>query len=514
MHSIWEDFIDKFVWVVENNSIISVTDIDGLIKYVSPEFCKISEYKKEELLWQNHRIIRHPDMSAKVFKNMRQTIVSWKTRKWIVKNRKKSWDYYRVKTVIVPIKDKYWKINDFMSVRTDVTKLVDSINELNNYKKAIDTSSYFLKLDEKWLVKYVSKNFINVLWHNEQDILWKSFLTQIYFDDISTQTTQKLQNLLYELKWFSSFDNEENSNIEETLKSKKIWRWIIKHRTKYFDDIWTNTTIVPILDLDKKIKEYIIISNDVTDLEIAKQKLKFSFHKLKELDEKKTEFLNIASHELRTPMTSIKWYISMMLDWDLWEINEETKPYLSKILDSSNRLINLINDMLDVSKLESARLDFDASDFDLISLINDIIIELKPIYQAKNQEIIFIKSDDEILLESDKNKIKQVILNLLSNAIKFSPNNSKIQIICNSFDDYFKLDIIDEWMWISKENQKLVFEKFGQVKNSLTRDINGTGLWLPIVKSIIERMWWEIYLESEENKGSKFSFKLDKKINY
>lgn len=107
------------------------------------------------------------------------------------------------------------------------------------------------------------------------------------------------------------------------------------------------------MNLYGEILEYVIIQNDITDLEIAQQKLEKSLEKQKELDIRKDEFLNIASHELRTPMTSIKGYLSMILDGDAGEINDEVKSYLNQAYKGSQRLLNLINDMLDISKIES-----------------------------------------------------------------------------------------------------------------------------------------------------------------
>lgn len=512
MLDFFQTFSKKFNDVVNEASIISVTDSKGIIEYVSDEFCRVSLYKREELIWKSHNIIRHPDMSSKVFENMWRVIQSWKKWKWVIKNKKKNWDYYRVKSVIVPMKNDKWKIINYMAVRSDITKLVDSINEFNNYKKAIETSSYFIKLDSKGQIKYFSKNFINALWYTEGEIFWKSLLSEIYFETIATETKTNLDKFYHDILGISYVETS-SQNLETAIKTKKVWKWILKNKTKFWTYIWCNATIVPILDLDKKIKEYIIIENDVTDLEIAKQKLKNSYWKLKELDDRKSDFLNIASHELRTPMTSIKWYISMMIDGDFWEVSSEIKWYLSKILDSNTRLINLVNDMLDISKLESSRITFDNLDLDIISIINEVIDDINPLAINKKQTITFEKEVEKFVIEADYSKLKQVIINLVWNAIKFTPDWWNINIVFTNSCDDFQIDVIDTWIWISKENQQVIFEKFWQVKNSLTRDINWTWLWLSIAKNIIERMGGKIFVESKEWIWSKFSFKLPIKFS-
>lgn len=505
------NFSQDFYRALDVSMILSLTDLDWNIKYVSSEFCNISWYSKEELLWKNHRIIRHPDVIWKIFEHMRATIKSWKTRRWIIKNRKKNWNYYWVKTIVIPLKNNEWEVIEYISIRSDITKLIDSISELNDYKKAIDFSGYFIKLDENWFIKFMNKKFIKALWFKESEILWKPLLEEILYESISSIARWNLDKLYHEVIGVISYW-EDNINVNEILNLHKPWKWIIKNKTNYNTFIWLDTTIFPIFDLDNKIKEYIIIWNDITDLEIAKQRLKISFHKLKELDDKKSEFLNIASHELRTPMTAIRGYLSMMLDWDFWELNENLKKYLSKMFNNSQKLLDLINDMLDLAKLESSRLDFSIDNFDIINLIDDIILEINPLIKGKSHNIEFIHEESELFVESDKDKIKHIIINLLSNAIKFTAEKWTIKIICNSLEDFFQIDIIDDGMWISKENQKIIFEKFGQVKNSLTREISWTGLWLPIVKSTIDRLWWKLELESTEWKWSKFTFKIANKF--
>lgn len=509
------DFSDNlnadFYKSIDDSAIISIADLEWNIKYASQEFCRISWYSKDELLWKNHRIIRHPDMNKKVFINMWATIKSWKKWKWIIKNKKKNWNYYWVKTIVIPLKNDIWDIIEYISIRTDVTKLIDSIAEINDYKNAIDFSGYFIKLDKYWFIKFMNKKFIKAMWFKESELLWKPLLEEIIYESLSNIVRNHLDNLYNDVLWVV-YSWESTKEVKNVLNKWKAWKWIIKNKTNYNTFLWCDTTIFPIFDLDNNIKEYIIIANDVTDLEISKQKLKISYHKLKELDDKKTEFLNIASHELRTPMTAIRGYLSMMLDWDFWEISDTLKTYLWKIYNNSQKLLDLINDMLDLSKLESSRLSLSVDYFDIVELINEIILELTPLILEKKHKIDFEISNSEIFIETDRDKIKNAIINLLSNAIKFTPISWIIKINCRLDISSIQIDIIDNWIWISEENQKMIFERFGQVKNSLTRDINWTWLGLPIVKSTIDRLWWDLLLTSSEWNWSTFTIKLSSKF--
>ena len=292
--------------------------------------------------------------------------------------------------------------------------------------------------------------------------------------------------------------------IWKTVSRKKTWKWLVKHRSKIWSSFWWNVVIFPIIDARKKIQEYIVSITDVTDLEIARLQLQKSFKKLKELDIKKDEFLNIASHELRTPMTSIKWYVSMILDGDVWEISIDTRLYLQRVLESSNRLIALINDMLNIAKLEAWKEEFVFKTYDLKNCISTIVYDIQPMLLQKKQNLHIDISYDSFYYNIDADKLKQVLLNLVGNAIKFTPENGIITIKSYVREDSIMIHVIDTGIGIRPEEMKLIFEKFGQAKNSLTRNKGWTGLGLPIAKQIIEKMGGTLKLESEVDKWSDF----------
>jgi signal transduction histidine kinase len=448
-------------------------------------------------------------MPRKIFHEMWKTIKSWKIWRWIVKNQKKDWWYYWVRSVITPVFDEENKIVEYISTRTDITELIDSIIELNNYKNAFDSSEYFLKLNNEWKVYHINKNFLNALWYKKEELVWKNLLKYFIWENIKWYARKELEKIEDEICKIFIIDLKEEKDIAKTLKSWEIWKWVIKNKTKLWHYIWCKVAIIPIYDSNKNLKEFIVVLSDITDLEIAKQKLKTSFRELKKLDEKKSEFLNIASHELRTPITSINWYLSMIIDGDMWEVNNEIKHYLEKVLSTSKRLLDLVNDMLDIAKLESWKTQYDKKSFFINELIRSIVEETKPILNSKKQNLILnIDKTQDIEIFNDKNKIRQCIINLLSNAIKFTKEEWEIKVITLIQDKKVRITICDNWIWIKKEDLKIIFEKFGQIKNSLTRDIKWTWLWLPIVKWIITDLWGNIYVESEENIWSCFTITL------
>lgn len=364
------------------------------------------------------------------------------------------------------------------------------IKLLNEHKLAIDHSNIISKTDINWNIVYVNEEFCKLSGYTSVELIWKSH-NIIRHPDTPKETFRKL--------W-------------DTIQSKNVWKWNIKNKKKNWDSYWVKSTIVPILDENNNILEYIAIRTDITELELAKEDLKESYEKLKELDNKKDEFLNIASHELRTPMTSVKWYISMILDWDAGEINDEVRQYLTQVYKSSKRLLNLINDMLDISKIESGKQEFVYEKIEVRKMINEVSFEFEQLFKKKNQKFFLDINFEKFEFITDLNKLKQVIINIIWNANKFTPIWWEISLKAEILEDReLEIRINDSWIWIDKASLWVIFEKFWQVKNSLTRDINWTGLWLPIAKTIIEKLGWEIIVESEVWVWTTFTIKLPTK---
>lgn len=233
--------------------------------------------------------------------------------------------------------------------------------------------------------------------------------------------------------------------------------------------------------------------------------------KLKMLDTIKDDFVSIASHELRTPMAAIRSYAWMALHRSDVPISDKVEKYLVRILMSTERLINLVNDMLNISRIESGRIEINPEPVDLISLCKDIVDE---VYYSKSTE----KNVKFVLLEqsvpkvfADPEKLRQVVLNILGNALKFSPSGGKITIGFFTDGKVIETYIKDEGPGISREDMGRLYKKFGRLDNTYTAAATsgGTGLGLFISKSLIELMHGRIWAVSEGiGKGSTFSFAL------
>lgn len=233
--------------------------------------------------------------------------------------------------------------------------------------------------------------------------------------------------------------------------------------------------------------------------------------KEKEIDKAKTDFISITSHELRAPLASIKESVSLICEGAAGEVNEKQKKFLLIAKRNIERLANLVNDLLDISKIESGKMEIKRSR----NNINDIAQEARAIFKAfaesKNVEITLEKNDNLPQVNADKDRITQVFANLISNAVKFSEPGDKIVIHLGFYEpdkSLIEAVVEDKGMGIDKKDIGKIFQKFYQADSSTTRKSGGTGIGLAISKDIIELHGGKIWVESSPGEGSKFIFTL------
>ena len=232
--------------------------------------------------------------------------------------------------------------------------------------------------------------------------------------------------------------------------------------------------------------------------------------KLHELDKLKDDFVSIASHELRTPMTAIRSYAWMALHKSDIPLSEKLKKYLERTLISTERLINLVNDMLNVSRIESGRIEIAPQAFDIQNLVGEVLVEIDAKAKEKNLQIEVVGAVVPKVF-ADPNKTHQILLNLLGNALKFTQENGKIIVSYFSDGKNLQVSISDNGVGISKENLSRLFRKFSRLEDSYiaASSTGGTGLGLFISKSLVELMKGSINVRSEgEGRGATFTFSL------
>ncbi|MEN0053103.1 MAG: PAS domain S-box protein [Mucilaginibacter sp.] len=245
-----------------------------------------------------------------------------------------------------------------------------------------------------------------------------------------------------------------------------------------------------------------LVSGVATQATVALDNAKL-YEEIQKLNDKKDEFIGLASHELKTPVTSLSGYLQI-LNRTLSEA-DRNKPFVQKALRQVNKLSELISDLLDVSKIETGHLPLSFVRFDLVQLVLDVI-ELTQ-YTTKTHRIVMCPEVETIMVSADKQRIEQVIINLLSNAIKYSPNKVLVNVIVTVNHDKARVSVQDFGMGINKDQQERIFSRFYRVEE-LAAHISGLGIGLYISKEIINRHNGTLWLESEVDMGSVFSFEI------
>lgn len=226
--------------------------------------------------------------------------------------------------------------------------------------------------------------------------------------------------------------------------------------------------------------------------------------KLKEIDKMKDTFISMASHELRSPLTAIKGYLDLLKNKKDLTLDKESSHYIENTLLSAQRLDNLVEDILEVSRIEGNRLPLEMIVFDPNTVISQSIEEMRSQALEKSLTLSFHPSETSVRIKADVDRLKQVLINLISNAIKYTEKGS-VEVSTAVKKENFLITVADTGIGISSEDQTKLFQKFYRVKNEYTSDIIGTGLGLWIVLEIIKRMQGKITVESIQGVGSHFT---------
>ncbi|NOZ09059.1 MAG: PAS domain S-box protein [FCB group bacterium] len=333
--------------------------------------------------------------------------------------------------------------------------------------------------------------------------------------------SEKIVNAIDHLEWSNESQEFEYS---EDVNGEEYW-FLINITGQY--------------DLNNRLSGYTIVQRDITQRQIAEAELRASNEALakanartlsmmkelekthvdlqlaleaaKEADALKSEFLASTSHELRTPLNSIIGFLQLVLD-GYCDTPEEEKEYLKNALMSSNHLLRLINDVLDIAKIEAGKMELTMEDVNIKALMDDLYILTHVQAEQKKLSLSMQGIDEDLWIRADSQKLKQIFLNLIGNSIKFTKEGGiKISVEEDTAAGRVHVMVEDTGIGIAPEKQKKVFDKFAQADGSTSREFGGTGLGLSITKSLVELMNGTISLTSEgEGKGTtlKLSFKL------
>ena len=423
--------------------------------------------------------------------------------------------------------------------RKTLNKISDVLNNLNyndaNLHDYFDNLYEIVKFDSCALF-YLSLDKINLVDfknYTKKKILLDILQKDIPFDNelyvlINSQNTYTLdandkliKHILFQdknnIKFFDKdFENKKFLITNLKIKSTSFGFLLLERDNNFSEDeinaIDAYSSIMSYQIKDKELSQVFkmqlkILENNISEKTQAYKKIEEQNEKIVEANKAKNEFLANISHELRTPLNSIIGFSEVLKEGIIGDLNDKQKEYINDIYVSGVHLLGMINEILDISKIESNAMNINYSKFDLNMSINEVINVIKPLIQKKN---ITLNCDikPNIELEADYQKIQQILYNLLSNAIKFTPNNGEISIITEIEEDSIIIKIKDTGIGIDSKYLGKIFGKFVQLHSVYTKKESSTGLGLTITKELVELHKGKIYVESKINEGSTFIVKL------
>jgi PAS domain S-box-containing protein len=475
--------------ITENtNDLIIITNFDKTFRYVSPSV-KLLGYTPDELVGQDSFFLLHPEDKISITSMLKQLVTGMykpgTSSRFEYRLRDKSGVYHIYETAAKLVKDTSGK-HGILSISRDITERKKAEENIKIFSDAIASAfDFFMLTDLKGNITYANESAISEYGYTSEEFL-KLNIAELDTDQMVTKKV--MQDIAVKERW--------SGEIITIKKNKEkfpaiLSAFIIK------DDKSNPIGMMGIL-------------RDITERKVAEEKIKKQIVQMQKLNKIKSSFLNITSHELHTPMSAIKGYIQMMLKGNLGTINEEQKHSLEVILRNSNRLDRLIQDVLDISRLESGTMKFILQKTDVKKMVTETVEIMQASADLKRIKINAEMGIDAPELTIDKDRITQVVVNLLNNAIKFSPDGSMIQIKAKKEKEDVLFEVQDYGRGIPEEHQKKIFQTFYQVDSDADTKFGGAGLGLAICYGIITAHGGRIWVEStgKPGEGSTFLFTL------
>lgn len=365
-------------------------------------------------------------------------------------------------------------LNVLDDVEEEKNKTISLLRELEKFKLALDNASdHIVITDAEGIVLYGNKGVEVVTGYSLDEamgkkagILWRLPMPQSYYKKL----------------W-------------KTIKiDKKNFEGDIKNKRKNGEEYSAHISISPVLNDKNEVEFFVGIERDVT-------------HE-KEVDRAKTEFVSLASHQLRTPLSSINWYSEMLLAGDGGRLNEEQASFVKEIYTGNQRMVELVNSLLNVSRLELGTFAVEPVPTNVIKIAQEVLSELKPGISSKKLKLVFDYDKNIPIISADPKLIRIVFQNLLSNSVKYTPDKGSVKLLLTQDKKNLLVRVADSGYGIPKDQQDKIFSKLFRADNVREKDTEGTGLGLYIIKSIVDHAGGKISFESEEDKGTSFFLSL------
>ncbi|QSZ40633.1 PAS domain S-box protein [Sulfurimonas aquatica] len=492
-------------FALDVHAIVAITNTQGDILYANKQFEEISGYTQNELLGANHRILNSGHHPLSFWKEMYEEIKNGNIWHGVVKNRAKDGSYYWVDTTVLPFMGSNSKVEQYIAIRTDIThqkEIEKNILENANLQNAMfdNAGISIIITDTQGLIQSFNKEAENLLGYKAEELVGKETLAIFHkVNEIVSMSKQLSKCFGVEIEpGFGVFVEEANRG----LASIHEWTYVHKDSSEFPVTI----AVTAFYGESNAILGYVGMVHDIRLFKEAQQKIIDAKDAAESSERAKSEFLASMSHELRTPLTAILGFTNILES----KVTDETHlSYAKHIASSSQQLLTLVNDILDISKIQSGKFRISPYSFHAHSEFTKLSLGLESLVEKK--KLHFEKDFDEsikLVLYGDLTRINQVITNLLSNAIKFTPQKGSIGLAIHYSDGKLIVEVRDTGIGMNEDALSRIFKPFEQADGSTTRKYGGSGLGLTIVQKIIELMDGRLETKSKEGEGTTFKVTL------
>ncbi len=389
---------------------------------------------------------------------------------------------------VSPIMGEDDQVQEFVCVGKDISELKQAENKLRRSLKALsdirfalDQTAILVITDKNGTISHVNDKFCQNSGYEKEELLGRP--NGLINPELHTE--------------------EYVTQLWRSITRGKVWQGDLKNRSKAGRTYWVNNTIVPLLGDEGKPIQYLAIQFDITERKRVAAELLKAKKVAEEHSRSKSQFLAKMSHELRTPLNAILGYCELLCE-DFEDAGEEGPiDDLNKIHAAGGHLLAVINDILDLSKVEAGKMELHLENFDIWPVVNQAVTTVAPLLDKGGNQLVLECPTDIGLMKADFTKVKQTLLNLLSNACKFTANG-EVSLVVTRTEELTTFAIKDSGIGMSEEQQMRVFDAFTQADSSTTRKYGGTGLGLAICSKFCDMMGGSIEITSELGKGSTF----------
>nr|WP_313809706.1 PAS domain S-box protein [Allomuricauda sp.] len=479
------------------NGII-ITDAlqdDNPVVYVNSAFERLTGYSREEILNRNLRFLQSEDRDQKGVEELRKAVAEGKSCEVEIRNYRKDGSLWWNKLSITPLKDKKGRATHFIGIQNDITERIEADEERNHWNKIFEES-----VNEIYILDAKTLHFMRAN-QGAQNNLGYSLkeLQKLTPLDLKPEYDEaSFKDLLSPL-----YTGKEEKISFETIHLRKDGSTYPIEVHFQLSSIGNKRVIISII-LDITDRKDYMEKLERTVAERTKQ-LRQALEKEKELNELKTRFLSLVSHEFKTPLSSILTSTTLLSKYTEGEQQSKRDKHISTIRNKIKYLDNILNDFLSIERLESGKVKYKLEEFPLSKIVNQVIYDANLLLKS-GQTINYPEDIDDLVITFDEKIFELILSNLVHNAIKYSPENTEIDIQVTENKRELEFKVCDKGIGIPKEEQKFIFNRYFRANNALLNQ--GTGIGLNIVKQHLENLGGNISFVSEENKGTTFTVEI------